>query len=197
MNIIDRTSQAAGVFRTRGGRNIFSRGNPRVRRNVARIDPVILHQTTFFDHSAARYDCVINNYIVQRIGNVLFTRELSMGLNSVGTDYRGIDIEFEGNFPAVAEISADSVLPTPIQIAVGRQLVNYFRNQHSQVNKIFAQAQYRAKNCPGLQLWCNIGEWFLHPPTTTSGQVPMIQDHRGTRPLPRSWTDASLAIAAP
>jgi hypothetical protein len=178
MVIIDRTAATAGTHQTRDGRNIFSRGNPHARRSTARVDAVILHQTTFVSGDLARYDHVIANYAVLRDGRVLRLRDVAAALNSVGTDHRAIDVEFEGLYR-----SGSGVVPPAAQLHAGRALVRHLRERHG-VTRIFAHAHFTAKDCPGAHLWYNVGEW---------GVAEGLLCDRAERPIPRAWRDPLLA----
>jgi hypothetical protein len=186
MNIIDRTAATAAVTRTRNGRNIYSDGNPRARRNVAAITGIILHQTDFFSTSISRFDYVIANYIVMVDGTILFVRPLDAALNSIGTDQRAIDIEIVGDYPSSDDLGAGATatLPTRGQITAARDLVGYLKSQHG-VSYIYGHRQFTTKNCPGPHLWYNVGEWAI--------RNGMSGGRRG-RPVPSTWTDSAMAI---
>jgi hypothetical protein len=186
MRIIDRTAQAASTVRTRNGRNIYSHGNAAARRDVSRIDAIMLHQTAFVSGDVARFDSVIANYIVMQNGDVLYVRPLSAALNSIGTNQRAIDIEFVGNYPSANAIrrGASSPVPPVIQLKAGRELVRYLKGRQGTGN-IFGHVQFRPKNCPGPHIWYNVGEWAVRNGLHFGG--------RG-RPIPSNWQDASLAI---
>ena len=184
MNIIDRRAATATTYQTMDKRNIFSHGNRSARRNVARIRAVILHQTDFVSSDLDRFNHVIANFVVMQNGCVLYIRDLSMGLNSIGTVQRAVDIEFVGNYTSSA--SATSHLPSTAQLNAGRELLTYLRERYSAITQVFAHAHFRAKNCPGPHIWYNVGRWGL--------RNGMVVGDSATRHLPQSWTAPSLAI---
>src|SRR5262245_64618161 len=110
MNSIDRTKVAAPIRYTMDGRYIFSGDRPGSTRNPRFINAIILHQTGFVTHSMSRCDCIIANYVVMLDGTILFIRDLSVGMNSVGTDETAIDIEFVGDNPQVEAIARGSTV---------------------------------------------------------------------------------------
>jgi hypothetical protein len=191
LTIVDRTGHTAEIFQTRDGRNIFSHGNTSARRSLAGITGIMLHQTAFFTNSVERMDTVIANYAVMPDGTVLKLRDETMRLNSIGTNEHAIDIEFVGNYPSAAAIarSGDGGLPTPppVQIAAGRALVQHLQTAHG-LSHIHAHAQFTRKNCPGPQLWFNVGEWAV----ANLGMSPASGNE-----VPDSWRQPSLALGAP
>ncbi len=186
MKMIDRTPMTASILHTRNGRNIFSRGNPSARRNVGTVDAIILHQTAFVSTDMARLDYVIANYVIMQDGRVLKVRDLEMALNSIGTNQRAIDIEFVGTYPNVEALRGAGALPGPplAQLRAGRELVSYLKSRHS-VSNIFAHAQFTPKNCPGPQIWYNVGEWAVSNGLSSS---------RRGRPITPTWRASSLAV---
>ena len=187
MILIDRTDAAASVTRTRNGRNIYSRGNSRARRDTSHVDGIILHQTAFVSDRIERFDFVIANYIVMQDGRVLYVRPIEAALNSVGTDRRCIDIEVVGRYPAMSARGrvANGPLPPRAQIQGCRALVDQLARDRV-LTKIFAHAQFRQKNCPGPHLWRNVGEWAI-------SNLHLSSAGRG-RPVPEQWRSDSLVI---
>lgn len=187
MVLIDRTEATAGVTTTRNGRNIYSRGNPRARRDPSRIDAIILHQTDFVSDRIERFDYVIANYIVMQDGRALHVRPIDHALNSVGTDRHGIDIEIVGRYPSVngrGRVSSGA-LPPIAQIKAARELVSRLALDRI-LMKIFGHVQFRQKNCPGPHLWRNVGEWAIE-------NLHLSSSGRG-RPIPEQWRSDSLMI---
>jgi hypothetical protein len=189
MEIIDRTSETASIRQTRDDRNIHSGGNPRARRRTDRIDAIILHQTTFVSGRVERFNYVIANYAVMQNGRVLLLRGLDVALNSVGTDQRAIDIEFEGDYPSARELRrgrGSTDRPRVLQLQSGRELVRHLQQQHG-VRHIFAHSQFTNKNCPGPHLWYNVGEWAVR-------NAGFSSSGRGRR-IPEDFRDDTLAIS--
>lgn len=185
MKIIDRTPFTASILQTRNRRNIFSGGNPSARRNVGTIDAIILHQTGFVSSNVTRLDYVIANYVIMQDGQILKLRDLEMALNSIGTNQRAIDIEFVGDYPNARALRSASALPGPslAQLGAGRWLICYLKSLHG-VSNIYAHAQFTPKNCPGPQIWYNVGEWAI--------RNGLRSVHRG-RPIDPRWQASSLA----
>lgn len=182
MILIDRTAETATILETQDGRYIHSGGNPHARRSVDRINAVILHHTTFASPNLSRFDRIIANYVVLQDGRVLRLRDESVALNSIGSNHRGIDVEFEGLYPAAA-----SAPPPAAQICAGRELVVHLRSRF-RLTRIYAHAQLTPKLCPGPHIWYNVGLWGVRNGLQTS---PLPHQYAST------WTDPSLAVATP
>jgi len=178
MKIIDRTADTASTHQTRNGRQIFSHGNARARRSVSRIDSVILHHTNFSSSDLARFNYVIANYIVMQNGHVLKVRDHDIALNSVGTNQRGIDIEFVGVYGTAA------ARPPRVQLQAGRDLVAYLKGRHG-IGRVFGHAHFTPKSCPGPHIWFNVGLWAIR-----NG----LRCDRATRSVPPAWSDPSLKL---
>ena len=182
MRLIDRTAETASTFMTLGGtrgpRHIFCNGNTRARRNTRVLSGIILHHTNFVNSSLDRYNHVIANYVVMRDGRVLKVREHAMCLNSVGTDHRAVDIEFEG-------VYGDGLITPPgPQLKVGRALVAYLGAKYG-LTRIFGHRHFNPKPCPGPHIWYNVGLWAARNGFTSTG---------GTRTLPSAWEDPGLRV---
>ena len=205
LRIIDRRRQTEGVHYRRGGPRprtdgrpgvgnyIYSGNNPAARRATNNIDAVILHQTGrgFDNVSIDRFNYVIANYAVMKDGTVLFLRDLSHALNSVGTDHRGIDVEIAGNYLRMADLRSRHRRnprtmyfhedPPAIQVRAARELVSYLKHTYG-APKIFAHAQFAPKNCPGPHLWYNVGIWAMR-------ERHMINSGNGAGRIPPGWSD--------
>jgi hypothetical protein len=186
MRLIDRRENTASILQTRNRRNIFSGGNEAGRRNIATISGIILHQTGFVSSDISRMDYVIANFVVMQDGTVLNVRDPSNLLNSIGTDQHAIDIEFVGNYSSASELShsSDRMGPTVEQLQAGRELVLFLRAVNS-ISYIFAHAQFTPKNCPGPQIWYNVGEWAVQRGLSCVGN-----GHR----VPPAWRRTELAM---
>lgn len=185
MNLVDRTSMTASILQTRNHRNIFSHGNASARRRVESISGIILHQTSFVSADISRMDYVIANFVVMQDGTVLKVRDPSMQLNSIGTNQHAIDIEFVGDYSNARELRDPlNVSGPPItQLHAGRELITFLRRNYA-ITSIYAHSQFTPKNCPGPQLWYNVGEWAVRQGLSSRG--------RGN-PVPADWQDAYFA----
>lgn len=188
--IIDRTNYTSGIHQTTNGRNIFSHGNIRRRRNPGSISAVMLHQTDFVTHDMERMNYVICNYGIMRDGRILYLRPLDHLLNSIGSDVHAIDIEIVGRYPSFQDIRAADTgaalsVPPPQQVRAARELVRWLKVEHG-LPEIYTHVHFTAKNCCGPHLWYNVGKWAVDTLHMTSP--------RGERSVPRSWEDAALAI---
>lgn len=187
LNIIDRRDDARGVTQTRNERNIYSHGRENPRRDLSRVNGIILHHTNFASSRVARFDYIVANYVVMRDGTVLYVRDVRSALNSVGTDRHAVDIEFVGDYHR-----ADAPPPPDAQVHAGRQLIRFLVRE-LEISHIYAHAHFTRKPCPGPYLWYNVGAW-------ASRRLGL--DHEGaTRAIPSDWNDRSLelqgGVAAP
>ncbi len=163
------------------------------------VDAVVLHSMGFewSRYSIGIYDKIDAHFAVTRTGQVIHLHDLTVYLNaSAGFNRRGIAIEFEGNPPgprgkAHKEEKFGSHTPTLAQIFAGRGLVQMLKEEH-RISYVFAHRQSEGAggvrgNCPGPQVWYNVGEWAKSQLGLGDGG-PEFAISGGT-PIPETWRD--------
>ncbi len=196
MEIIDRTAETAGTTRTRNDppKQIYSRHD---RQSLDQVRGAFLHQTYFFNPNPSRYDHTIAHFVILRRGDVLQVRPLTAGLNSVSNG-RAVDIEFEGRYPSLRQIRhlrrTDAPVPHPTlpQLLAGRALLRHLRDTQG-IAHVWGHRQasrMERDNCPGPQLWYNVGEWAVRNLGLTSTGL--------RESIPVAWrTERSLELVWP
>ncbi len=135
--------------------------------------------------------------MVLRRGDVLQVRPLTAGLNSVSNG-RAVDVEFEGDYPSLRQIRHARRADHPVQhpplpqILAGRALLRHLRDTLG-IEHVWAHRQasrMERDNCPGPQLWYNVGEWAVR---TLGLSSDGLRD-----PVPVAWrTERSLDLVWP
>lgn len=139
-------------------------------RNLADVNAIILHQMAFTrGNDLSRYLKVGSHYIVMQDGKIGQLRNNATYLNASNCfNSRGIAIEFAGNFPNSKlkwwSGSKDRNFVTPAQIIAGRCLVKKLAGTVASISNIHAHRQTSPtrENCPGPDIWFNIGEWAIN-----------------------------------
>ena len=181
-DIVDRTAKTPRHYRIRN-------------RMSVQIDTVVLHQTSFSRGSAPdNYLTVHAHYVVLPNGTIVQLHPIDAYLvASSAFNDDAISVEVVGNFPDERGTywspneNGRSVLSAQ-QIDGGRDLVKYL-NQTYSISFVFAHRQGEAENlrgnCPGPDIWYNIGEWAV-------GELGMSDGGKGYKegngsPIPDSW----------
>lgn len=186
MHIVDRTTHSAPRDRTQDGRTICRRGR---HQTIGQVRGAFLHQTGFVNGNIGRYDPIIAHFVVMRSGTVLQIRDATTVLNSVSAG-RAVDIEFEGSYASVRQIRrGGSALHPPLaQIMGGRALLQHLKHRLG-IDHVWAHRQasrMQRDNCPGPQLWYNVGEWGIQTCGLSSAGV--------RDPIPDEWRDPDLDL---
>jgi hypothetical protein len=168
----------------------------RVRNRMsAQIDTVVLHQTSFNRGNVPdNYLSVHAHYVVLPDGTIVQLHPIESYLvASSAFNDDAIAVEFVGNFPDEhghywkGDEYGRSVLSN-LQIGGGRDLVRYLNETYG-ISFVFAHRQGEAAdlrgNCPGPDIWYNVGEW-------ATAQLGMSDGGSGYKegkgsPIPDSW----------
>ena len=183
-------------------------------RLAGNVDAAILHQTAFSrGNNPSSYLKVNAHFVVLPGGLVLQLHPiLDLLWASNGFNDRGIAIEFVGNFPTEKGIywQGDKYGRHTLaveQINSGRDLLRYLANT-ADIGFVFAHRQGYAtdarvaghppakhseydnerSNCPGPDIWFNVGEWALTQLMLSDGG-PGFKVMDGD-PIPDSWRKA-------
>lgn len=158
------------------------------------VDAVVLHQTSFNrGETASRYLSVHAHFVVTQAGQILQlhpVEQLLWASSHLNTD--SCSIEFVGNFRSDHRHwwtgdPGRHILGTA-QIGAGRDLLMYLRDNYGIWN-VFAHRQgenpNRRGNCPGPEIWYEIGEWALRELGFSDGG----KDYKAGdgAPIPAAW----------
>lgn len=176
-----------------------SPANYRIRpRAAVRIDAVVLHQTSMSRGNVAdAYVKTHAHYVVMQDGRILHLHPIeSFIIASSAFNEDAISIEFVGNFPTdnghywQGEKFGKHTLSSQ-QINGGRDLLRYLVDNYG-IAFVFAHRQGEAVNsrgnCPGPDVWFNIGQWAVNNLGLSDGG-PGYKEGKGS-PIPDSWRQA-------
>lgn len=183
--IIDLTSKAPAAYRLRN-------------RMLSRINAVVLHQTAMSRGSVPeRYLDVHAHYVVMPDGRVVHLHPIESYLvSSSAFNEEAIAIEFVGNLPDdrgnywSGDEFGRHTLSTE-QINGGRDLLRHLVDTHD-ISFVFGHRQGEKPNlranCPGPDIWFNIGEWAVNGLGLSDGGKGFKKGNGS--PIPDSWRKA-------
>jgi len=178
--IVDLTGVAPKAYRIRN-------------RPSARIDAVVLHQTAFSRGNVpTNYKDVHAHYVVMPNGTVLHLHpNESYLVSSSAFNDDSVAIEFVGNFPSETGAywqpgKMGRHHPTNDQVASGRWLVARLQ-QELGLSFVFAhrQGEIARGNCPGPEIWYQIGEWAKTNLKMDDGGEGYVEGSGS--PIPKKW----------
>ncbi len=144
-------------------------------RASAAIDTVVLHQLSYSRGGVvSAYDTVVAHFVVLLEGIILKLHPIDayLAASSALNDY-SVSIEFAGNLPNENNYywpgNSGRHVPTAEQIAAGRDLVRLLNEQygigyihaHRQGEGVVNGVGHDRTNCPGPDIWYQIGEWAV------------------------------------
>ena len=181
-DIVDRTTKTPAGYRVRN-------------RMSAQIDTVVLHQTSFSRGSVPdNYLSVHAHFVVLPDGTIVQLHPVDAYLvASSAFNDDAISVEVVGNFPDEhghyweGSKNGRSIL-SPQQISGGCDLVRYLKETYG-ISFVFAHRQGEDANlrgnCPGPDIWYNIGEWAVRELGMSDGGKG-YKEGKGS-PIPDSW----------
>jgi N-acetyl-anhydromuramyl-L-alanine amidase AmpD len=164
-------------------------------RMSARIDTVVLHQTSFSRGNVPEnYLSVHAHYVVMQDGRIVQLHPIEKYLvASSAFNDDAISVEFVGNFPDErghyweGKTYGQHTL-AQLQIEGGRDLVQYLNEAYT-ISFLFAHRQGEKENsrgnCPDPDIWYNIGEWAKLNLQMSDGGKGYIEGNGS--PIPDSW----------
>ncbi len=174
-------------------------------RNASSVDAVVLHQMGFDRGSkAAPYLRVKAHFIVLQNGIIAQLHRFKDYLHSSNElNSRSVAMEFAGNFPsdrgrwwhpsgttANARHDREHHM-SPTQVSAGLYLVKYLAMNHG-IRFVFAHRQAGTHhNCPGPEIWFNIGEPARRMGLSDGGYNYKLGDGR---PIPDSWRNHNYMV---
>jgi hypothetical protein len=181
-DIVDLTAKTPPAYRIKNRKSV-------------RIDTVVLHQTSFSRGNLPElYLSVHAHFVVMPDGRILQLHPVEKYLvASSAFNEDAISVEFVGNFPDErghywrGDQYGRHTL-SPDQIDGGRDLVRYL-NETYNIGFVFAHRQGEKENsrgnCPGPDIWFNIGEWAVRELDMSDGGKGYTEGYGS--PIPDSW----------
>ena len=160
-------------------------------RNLNTIDSLVLHQTAVLrknpNDNIARYFQISVHFIIVPDGTIyrLYNDEVRCN-GSSGFNSRSVSVEFEGKFKHDRKNgNIGKEKPTQAQLKSGRKLIVYLKKRLPNFKYVFAHSQSANKNCPGPEIWHNVGEWaIVNGLCSASGRMETAGSGSA---IPESW----------
>lgn len=168
--------------------------HPNIRqRKLKDIDSLVLHQTSFDGgNGPVRYYDLSVHFIIVPNGVIYQNHDESVKVyGSSGFNKNSVAVEFVGNFKAHNGNwwKGTSLRSTPsrAQLLSGRKLVDYLQRLLG-IRYIYAHRQALDKkgNCPGPEIWFNVGEWALKHGLSEGGKAYKINTGLS---IPKQWRE--------
>lgn len=173
------------------------------KRDPNSIKGIVLHQTGFnWDDNNLNWNKTNTHFVVTKAGKILVIHDPTWRLSHSSEDANEhyIAIEHEGNFKSVnhscyaSEKFGCDDQPSKEQISASRALIKNLKLSYPNLKEITGHIQWQDDkgNCPGPQIWYNIGEWSKKNLGLTDNG-PGWADDRGA-PIPQKWRSSEWAI---
>jgi len=167
-------------------------------RKLKDIDALVLHQTAFDGGNLpVRYYDLSVHFIIVPNGVIYQNHSESVRTHgSSGFNKKSVAVEFVGNFKAHDgqwwKGTSLRSTPTMQQIISGRKLVDYLKRSLG-IKYVYAhrQALYKKGNCPGPEIWFNVGEWALKNGLSEGGKAYKIDSGQS---IPKQWRDEKFNL---
>ena len=172
-------------------------------RDLNKIDALVLHQIAFNGgEGAERYYDVSVHYIITPNGTIFQNHDESVYCYGSGAfNSWSVAVEFVGNFKNDRgkwwkhKDSARALKSelTKEQVYSGRKLVLFLKESLG-IKYVFAhrQASTKKSNCPGPEIWYNVGEWALKN-GLTEGRTKDFKLSKG-KSIPKEWRDKKYDV---
>lgn len=174
------------------------------KRDASSIKGVVIHQTGFnWDDHNVNWNNTNAHGVVTREGNVIIIHDpiirLTHGSNDANEEF--ITLEHEGNYKSIngkcfmpEKFGCDNA-PTVAQIEASRKLISNFKMSYPNFSEITGHIQWdkEKSNCPGPQIWYNIGEWTIKNLGLKNGPTSDWYDDRGA-PIPNEWRSSKYKV---
>lgn len=164
-------------------------------RALHRIDSLVLHQTAGPERPLSKYYDFSVHFVISPKGKIYQIHDESVYCyGSSKLNKRSVAVEFVGHFKQDnGKWNKSNNLrnvPTKQQIEAGRKLVTYLKKTLG-IKYVLAHAQAAKKNCPGPEIWFNVGEWAIKKGLSADGRN--ISHAPGGR-VPQEWRDEKYDI---
>lgn len=173
------------------------------KRDPKNIKGIVLHQTGFnWDDNNPNWNKTNTHFVITKAGKILVIHDPTWRLthSSEDANEQYIAIEHEGNYKSVNQLCYASEKfgcddqPTKEQIAASRSLIKNLKLSYPNLKEVTAHIQWQdgKGNCPGPQIWYNIGEWSKKNLKLTDNG-PNWSDDRGA-PIPLKWRSPEWTV---
>lgn len=177
------------------------------KRAPKKIKGVVLHQTGFnWDDNNPNWNNVNAHFAITKDGKILVIHDPTwrLSLSSEDANENYISIEHEGNYRSVNDICYATekfgcdLIPTKEQVLASRKLIQNLKSSYPNFKEVTAHIQWQdgKSNCPGPQIWYNVGEWVKKNLKLSDSNLTnelTWHDDRGA-PIPKTWRESKYAI---
>lgn len=159
------------------------------------IDALVLHSTAGPERELKKYYDFSVHFVIAPNGTIYQIHDESVHCHgSSGFNSRSVAVEFVGHFKqGNGKWNKNNNLrhePTMQQIESGRKLVKYLKRTIN-IKYVLAHAQAADKNCPGPEIWFNVGEWAINNGFSADGTNITAS---GGKSIPSIWRDKKWDI---
>jgi hypothetical protein len=176
-------------------------------RLLSDVDSLVLHSTAGPERAVEKYWDFSVHFVITPSGTIIQNHdEDTKAYGSSGFNNRSVAVEFVGLFKRGHDRHGNELwakgstlrhVPTTRQIYSGRNLVRYLKKTIG-IEYVLAHSQAANKNCPGPEIWFNVGEWAIKNGLSADGRN--ITTGEGNR-IPGDWRkdkwDFSKFLMAP
>ena len=165
-------------------------------RNLNKIDALVLHSTAGPERALKKYYDFSVHFVIAPNGTIYQIHDESVRCyGSSGFNSRSVAVEFVGHFKqGNGKWNKNNKLrhkPTREQIESGRKLVKCLKRTIN-IKYVLAHAQAANKNCPGPEIWFNVGEWAIDNGFSEDGTNITAA---GGKSIPSIWRDKNWNIS--
>jgi hypothetical protein len=159
-------------------------------RALNKIDSLVLHQTSGPERKLTIYHDFSVHFVIVPDGTIYQMHDESVYCyGSSRLNSRSVAVEFVGHFKKdngkwAQNPKLHSEL-TKKQIDGGRTLVRYLKRKLD-IKYVLAHVQAANKNCPGPEIWFNVGEWAIKNGLSADGTNITVS---GGKRVPIKWRD--------
>jgi hypothetical protein len=164
-------------------------------RPLSDIGSLVLHSTAGPERAVEKYWDFSVHFVITPSGTIIQNHEENVkAYGSSGFNSRSVAVEFVGLFKRGHDRRGNELwakgstlrhVPTTAQIYSGRNLVRYL-NKTIGIKYVLAHSQAAAKNCPGPEIWFNVGEWAINNALSADGRNITTG---GGKSIPSDWRD--------
>jgi len=139
-------------------------------RVLSKIDALVLHSTAGPEKPLEKYWDLSVHFVITPNGTIIQNHDEAVkAYGSSGFNSRSVSVEFVGHFKWGIDRRGKEKwwkgsklrsVPTVQQIYSGRKLVSYLKRTLD-IKYVLAHSQAANKNCPGPEIWFNVGEWAI------------------------------------
>ena len=170
-----------------------SRAEGRIRLSID-ITGIVLHSTGHHDQRTSKQwvENIRANFIIPHSGIILYCHDVvERRASSNELNGKTVPVEFIGNFRMTngnwrqKGIHANHHnMPSYAQYMAGRRLIRYLKYCYG-ITEVWAHSQVHEKkvDCPGMDIWGNVGQWAIDEKLLTEGDNAGLHGHA----IPEEW----------